>query len=92
MRTLGLPVALILSAWLLLNPMRAELEVNADTERDLFRTAAVVEHGHVPTTGPAIDHLPLTLGPFWYLAAAPALAVNKAPYSVHFFHGAPDNQ
>ena len=86
MRTLGLPIALIMSSWLLLNPMSAELEVNADTERDLFRAAAVVEQGQIPTNGPAIDHLPLTLGPFWYIATAPALAVNKAPYSVHFFH------
>ena len=82
------PIALVLAAtaWLLLAPFESQLEVNADSERDLFRTASLVEQGVWPANGPAIDYLPLTLGPGWYVAAAPALLLHRSPYAVHALH------
>ncbi len=63
-----------------------ELDANADTERDLLRTLAIVRHGVFPANGPAIDYLPLSLPPTWYYLMAPALALSPDPVTVHFVH------
>lgn len=80
--------AILLCAWLLLGPLTSHLEVNADSERDLFRAYAVGHFGELVTSGPAIDYLPLTLGPGWYYATAPALLLNASPVSAHVLHAA----
>jgi hypothetical protein len=85
-RWAGIGVLGALVLYLHLVPLQSQLELNADSERDLFRTAALVEHGTWPKQGPAIDFLPVSLGPGWYLSAAPALAVDPSPYSVHVLH------
>ena len=71
---------------LLCGPFSTQLEANADSERDLFRTLALTEQGIFPAQGPAIDFLPVHLGPGWYLAVAPALLIDRHPESVHTFH------
>ena len=76
-----------LALWLLLVPFSSQLETNADSERDLFRVAALVAHGTWPESGPAIDYLPLTLGPGWYLAVAPAAWLGDgSPLAAHATH------
>jgi hypothetical protein len=85
-RWAGIGVLGALVLYLHLVPLQSQLELNADSERDLFRTAGLVEYGIWPKQGPAIDFLPVSLGPGWYLASAPALAVNSNPYSVHVLH------
>ncbi len=71
---------------LLMGPFASQLEVNADTERDLFRAMALFEHGQWPDGGPAVDYLPVTLGPGWYLVVGPALLIQPDPHSVHVVH------
>jgi hypothetical protein len=83
---LGPLLATGLLSWLLMGTFTSQLEVNADTERDLFRATALVEQGQWPDGGPAVDYLPVTLGPGWYVAVAPALAIDPAPRSVHVLH------
>lgn len=83
---IGIGLSAALCAWLLLGPLTSQLEVNADSERDLFRAAGLVDQGKWPAGGPAVDYLPITLGPGWYLATAPALAFSRSPYAAHVMH------
>ncbi|MFT5432407.1 MAG: hypothetical protein ACI9OJ_003106 [Myxococcota bacterium] len=60
--------------YLLVVPFRFQLEANADTERDLFRTWGLL-HGDWPAKTPRIDHSPIDLGPAWYIATALPLSL-----------------
>jgi len=72
--------------FLLAAPFRFQLEANADTERDLFRTWALL-HGEWPEKTPRIDHSPLGLGPAWYVLTAPILAAADGDArAVHLAH------
>ena len=76
-----------MGAWLLLGPLAPELEANADTERDLFRTWALGAWGEWPDKGPRLDHSPLSLGPGWYMTTAPVLiASGGSVFAVHAWH------
>jgi hypothetical protein len=80
-------IPLLIGAWLLLGPFATQLEANADTERDLFRTWALGAFGEWPDKGPRLDHSPLSIGPGWYLTTAPALLISDGSiFAVHIWH------
>ncbi|HIA02524.1 MAG TPA: hypothetical protein EYN06_07180 [Myxococcales bacterium] len=86
MNKLGAGLLAAFTVYLLAGALHSQLEANADSERDLFRTLALVDLGEWPQQGPAIDHLPLTLGPGWYFLVAPPLAINSNPLGIHWWH------
>ncbi|MBT9555055.1 MAG: hypothetical protein IV100_03450 [Myxococcales bacterium] len=75
-----------LVAWGLLGPFTRELEANADTERDVLRALSLIDHGVVPTAGPAIDYLPIALPPTWYYVVAPVVFTWRSLDAIHGLH------